>query len=68
MLAFLSNPDDPVEAIGYAIHASGATNSAAAMTGALAGACKGTTTLPTTWLRRFHTATRLRLLADRLTG
>ena len=66
-LAFLRNPDDPTEAIRYAIRSGGDTDTIAAMTGAIAGARCGETALPTSWLRRLENGAHLRELADALT-
>jgi poly(ADP-ribose) glycohydrolase ARH3 len=67
LLAFLRNPDDPAQTVLLRHNAGGVTDSTAAMAGALASACNGVTTLPATWLRRFHSTSRLRHLADHLT-
>ncbi|MEV6712585.1 ADP-ribosylglycohydrolase family protein [Lentzea sp. NPDC051208] len=66
LLAFLRNPDDPADAIRYAVRAGGATDTVASMAGALAGARTGTAALPQSWLRRFHTTGKLCRLADQL--
>ncbi|WP_434444326.1 ADP-ribosylglycohydrolase family protein [Lentzea sp. E54] len=68
LLAFLRNPDDPADAIRYAVRAGGATDTIAGMAGALAGARTGIGALPRSWLRRFHTSGKLCRLADQLAG
>ncbi|GAA3645111.1 hypothetical protein GCM10022267_34830 [Lentzea roselyniae] len=68
LLAFLRNPDDPADAIRYAVRAGGATDTIAGMAGALAGARTGIGALPRSWLRRFHTTGKLCRLADQLAG
>ncbi|MDX8140498.1 MULTISPECIES: ADP-ribosylglycohydrolase family protein [Lentzea] len=66
LLAFLRNPDDPADAIRYAVRAGGATDTIASMAGTLAGARSGGTAFPQSWLRRFPTAAALYRLADQL--
>lgn len=65
MLAFLRHPDQPAEAIRFAIRAGGDTDTVAAMAGAIAGARDGTRhPLPSSWIERLEAASRLIALAD----
>lgn len=66
VLAFLSHPDDPHQAVRYAVHIGGPSATIASMTGALAGARHGVRGLPATWRARVDGADRIEELADRL--
>ena len=66
LAAFLAHPDQPADAIRFAIQVGGDTDTIAAMTGALAGARCGASALPRPWLRRLEFAGRLVAAADRL--
>lgn len=68
LAAFLLHPDDPWDAVDYAISIGGDTDTIATMTGALVGARRGETALPATWLSRLPGVKRLSNLADTLTG
>lgn len=48
--AFLVHPDDPEEAVVTAVALGGDTDTIGAMTGALAGARNGASTIPTRWM------------------
>ncbi len=64
--AFLRHPDQPAEAILFAILIGGDTDTIATMAGALAGARCGEGGLPQEWPARLTDAERLRGLADAL--
>jgi poly(ADP-ribose) glycohydrolase ARH3 len=66
LAAFLAHPDQPGDAIGFAVRVGGDTDTIAAMTGALAGARCGASALPPPWLQRLEFAGRLAAAADRL--
>ncbi|MBA8824250.1 poly(ADP-ribose) glycohydrolase ARH3 [Saccharopolyspora lacisalsi] len=66
VLAFLQHPDQPAEAIRYAIRAGGDTDTIASMAGALAAARTGVQELPTAWLDRLENAEHVGELADTL--
>ncbi|MCE7010946.1 ADP-ribosylglycohydrolase family protein [Kibdelosporangium philippinense] len=66
LVAFLLNPDDPDEAIRYAIQCGGETGTVAAMAGALAGARSGTSLMSKTLLGRLEGRKHATRLADQL--
>ena len=66
VLAFLSHPDHPHNAVRYAVHVGGPNSTIASMTGALVGARFGARGLPTTWRARLDGAEKIEELADRL--
>lgn len=68
VLAFLSHPDSPGQAVRYAVQVGGGGSSStiASMTGALAGARHGMRKLPSTWCSRLDGADTIEELADRV--
>ncbi len=66
LAAFFAQPDQPRDAIQFAIQLGGDTDTIAAMTGALAGARCGSSALPPPWLQRLEFAERLVSAAERL--
>jgi poly(ADP-ribose) glycohydrolase ARH3 len=66
LAAFLAHPDQPADAIRFAIQVGGDTDTIAAMTGALAGARCGASALPRRWLQRLEFAGQLVAAADPL--
>jgi poly(ADP-ribose) glycohydrolase ARH3 len=66
LTAFLRHPDDPAQALRFAILIGGDTDTIAAMTGAIAGARCGATALPPTWLERLEQRHRIECLASKL--
>lgn len=66
VLAFLSHPGQPHNAVRYAVQIGGPTSTIASMTGALVGACHGARAFPRSWFLRLEGADRIEELADRL--
>lgn len=66
LVAFLTNPGSPADAIRWAVLAGGDTDTIASMAGALAGARNGARGLPPAWVSRLEHADRLTAVADRL--
>lgn len=66
LLAFLRHPDQPAEAIHFAILAGGDTDTIASMAGAIAGARNGADPLPEAWIDRLEAGAQLTALAGRL--
>jgi poly(ADP-ribose) glycohydrolase ARH3 len=66
LTAFLRCPDDPREAVRFAICVGGDTDTIAAMTGALSGARCGEAELPALWTDRLEEGQRLRAVATAL--
>jgi poly(ADP-ribose) glycohydrolase ARH3 len=64
--AFLSHPDSFPAAVTMAVSVGGDTDTIASMTGAIAGALLGETSIPARWLERTTLTTRARDLADAL--
>lgn len=66
VMSFVSNPDDPIAAIRYAIEGGGDTDTIAAMAGALAGARNGAVTLPEHLVARLEVGEHAREAAGQL--
>jgi hypothetical protein len=66
LASFLLNPDEPRQAVLFAVQVGGDTNTIAAMTGAIAGARCGEAGLPHSWVRRLERAGEIRDLAGSL--
>jgi len=66
LAAFLRCPDDPREAVRFAICVGGDTDTIAAMTGALSGARCGEAELPAVWTERLEEGPRIREVATAL--
>ncbi|MBA0127461.1 ADP-ribosylglycohydrolase family protein [Haloechinothrix sp. YIM 98757] len=66
VMSFVSNPDDPVAAIRYAIGGGGDTDTIGAMAGALAGARNGASTLPEHLVARLEVGDHAREVAGKL--
>ncbi|MHA6798913.1 ADP-ribosylglycohydrolase family protein [Bounagaea algeriensis] len=68
LLAFLQYPDQPAEAIRYAIRAGGDTDTIASMAAALSAGRTGVHALPAEWIDRLENAAEIIELADVLAG
>lgn len=66
LFAFLGHPRSFPDAVQAAVRLGGDTDTIAAMTGALAGALHGASSIPAAWLARLEAADRLAALADGL--
>jgi poly(ADP-ribose) glycohydrolase ARH3 len=66
LAAFLRHPEEPAEAITFAVRIGGDTDTIAAMAGAIAGARCGEQGLPPAWSRRLEAAAYIEQLATRL--
>jgi poly(ADP-ribose) glycohydrolase ARH3 len=68
LAAFLHSPDDPVEAVHFAVAIGGDTDTIAALAAALAGARTGEGAVPARWRARLEHEQRIRAVATRLAG
>ena len=66
LTAFLIHPDEPRQAVMFAIQMGGDTDTIAAMTGAIAGARCGEAGLPRSWMQRLERSSEIRDLAGSL--
>lgn len=64
--SFLSNPDDPEEAIITAVNGGYDADTVGAMTGAMAGAYNGAAALPERWLCDLEDVEKIKSIAERL--